>query len=194
MSKELDTNADGNVDKDLMPTQDTPVNGEVDAPISSNWAFDHEADTTTHGVTSGAIIGGSLGTVDNVMVRSDGTGGSTVQGTGIIVGDDDSVKGAGTYIIDASDSRAFDSGDIGATVRMTGSGKTLTMPAQSGSGSVFSVNDFINILHDGASTLTIAVTTDTLISDGSKTKIKLGTIATLMKVASARWVLVGNLE
>lgn len=35
---------------------DTPVNGETAAPISSNWAFDHEADTSTHGV-SGAIVG-----------------------------------------------------------------------------------------------------------------------------------------
>lgn len=35
---------------------DTPVNGETAAPISSNWAFDHEADTSTHGV-AGAIVG-----------------------------------------------------------------------------------------------------------------------------------------
>lgn len=35
---------------------DTPVNGATTAPVSSNWAFDHEADTSTHGVT-GAIVG-----------------------------------------------------------------------------------------------------------------------------------------
>src|SRR5574343_1888094 len=29
---------------------DTPVNGEVDAPISSNWAYDHAADTSAHGL------------------------------------------------------------------------------------------------------------------------------------------------
>jgi hypothetical protein len=34
----------------------TPVNGATTAPVSSNWAFDHEADTSTHGVT-GAIVG-----------------------------------------------------------------------------------------------------------------------------------------
>lgn len=35
---------------------DTPVDGAVSAPVSSNWAFDHEADTTTHGAT-GAVVG-----------------------------------------------------------------------------------------------------------------------------------------
>jgi hypothetical protein len=35
---------------------DTPVNGATTDPVSSNWAFDHEADTSTHGVT-GAIVG-----------------------------------------------------------------------------------------------------------------------------------------
>lgn len=35
---------------------DTPVNGATTDPISSNWAFDHEADTSTHGVTTVAGI------------------------------------------------------------------------------------------------------------------------------------------
>jgi len=35
---------------------DTPVDGVTTAPVSSNWAYDHEADTSTHG-TSGAIVG-----------------------------------------------------------------------------------------------------------------------------------------
>jgi len=35
---------------------DTPVNGATTAPVSSNWAFDHEAGTSTHGVT-GSIVG-----------------------------------------------------------------------------------------------------------------------------------------
>jgi ElaB/YqjD/DUF883 family membrane-anchored ribosome-binding protein len=49
-----------NVDGDdvLMASDvdDTPVNGATTVPVSSNWAFDHEADTSTHGVT-GAIVG-----------------------------------------------------------------------------------------------------------------------------------------
>lgn len=35
---------------------DTPVDGVTNAPISSNWAYDHENDTTTHGAT-GAVVG-----------------------------------------------------------------------------------------------------------------------------------------
>lgn len=35
---------------------DTPVNGETAAPISSNWAYDHENSTTAHGAT-GAVVG-----------------------------------------------------------------------------------------------------------------------------------------
>lgn len=38
--------------------EDTPVNGNTTIGISSNWAFDHEADTTTHG-TTGAVVGTS---------------------------------------------------------------------------------------------------------------------------------------
>ena len=35
---------------------DTPVNGATTVPISSNWAYDHENDTTAHGAT-GAVMG-----------------------------------------------------------------------------------------------------------------------------------------
>lgn len=44
----------------LLPgdVDDTPVNGATTAPVSSNWAYDHENDTSTHGVT-GAVVGTS---------------------------------------------------------------------------------------------------------------------------------------
>lgn len=40
----------------LTDIDDTPVDGVTNAPISSNWAYDHVADTSTHGVT-GAVVG-----------------------------------------------------------------------------------------------------------------------------------------
>ena len=50
---------EGNTEHDLIHSgdvDDTPVNGETAVPVSSNWAYDHETDTTTHG-TTGAIVG-----------------------------------------------------------------------------------------------------------------------------------------
>lgn len=43
-----------------------------------------------------AGIGGSVGSTDNRLVRSDGTGGSTVQSTGITVDDSNNISGVGT--------------------------------------------------------------------------------------------------
>lgn len=36
----------------LNPTDDTPVNGSTTTPISSNWAYDHAASATAHGISS----------------------------------------------------------------------------------------------------------------------------------------------
>lgn len=46
-----------------------------------------------------AGIGGSVGSTDNRLVRSDGTGGSTVQSTGITVDDSNNVSGVGTLSV-----------------------------------------------------------------------------------------------
>ncbi|MDP4014069.1 MAG: hypothetical protein Q8P38_05580, partial [Candidatus Nanopelagicales bacterium] len=50
---------------------------------------EHEAATTTvHGITdTSAILLGALGATDNVLLRSNGTGGQTAQGSGISVSD-----------------------------------------------------------------------------------------------------------
>jgi len=36
---------------------DTPVNGETTVPVSSNWAYDHNADTSTAHGLSGKVSG-----------------------------------------------------------------------------------------------------------------------------------------
>lgn len=46
---------------------DAPVNGVTTAPISSNWAYDHAANATTHG--SGAAT-------DGFVLTADGSGGT----------------------------------------------------------------------------------------------------------------------
>lgn len=55
-----------------------------------------QANGTYAPATVSAGIGGSVGSTDNRLVRSDGTGGSTVQSTGITVDDANNVSGAGT--------------------------------------------------------------------------------------------------
>ena len=47
---------------------DTPVNGATDAPISSNWAFDHAATALAHSITGAAEIGADLADGDELPV------------------------------------------------------------------------------------------------------------------------------
>ena len=62
---------------------DTPVDGVDTAPVSSNWAYDHEADTSTHGV-SGAIVGTSdEQTLTNKTFDANATG-NVLKGYGYI--------------------------------------------------------------------------------------------------------------
>lgn len=56
------------------------------------------------GVVSGGSggIAGSTGSTDNQLLRSDGTGGATLQGTGITVDDNNALSGAILRILSAS--------------------------------------------------------------------------------------------
>lgn len=67
---------------------------------------------TGGGAGGGGTIGGSTGGTDNVLLRADGTGGSTVQASGITVSDTNQISGhianvraeiGTTYTIAASD-------------------------------------------------------------------------------------------
>jgi len=60
-----------------------------------------QADGTYAPEAVSAGIGGSVGSKDNRLVRSDGTGGSTVQSTGITVDDSNNVSGIGTITVNA---------------------------------------------------------------------------------------------
>lgn len=53
--------------------------------------------TTLNASGGGGTIGGSTGGTDNRILRADGTGGATLQNTGITIDDSDNVTGAATY-------------------------------------------------------------------------------------------------
>lgn len=67
------------------------VSGGADGQVLTQ-----QADGTYAPENVSAGIGGSVGSTDNRLVRSDGTGGSTVQSTGITVDDSNNVSGMGT--------------------------------------------------------------------------------------------------
>jgi len=70
------------------------VSGGADGQVLTQ-----QADGTYAPATVSAGIGGSVGSKDNRLVRSDGTGGSTVQSTGITVDDSNNVSGVGTLSV-----------------------------------------------------------------------------------------------
>lgn len=74
---------------------------------STGQVLTQQSDGTYAPATVSAGIGGSVGSTDNRLVRSDGTGGSTVQSTGITVDDSDNVSGVATLAI--SGNITFDS-------------------------------------------------------------------------------------
>lgn len=61
---------------------DTPVDGAITAPVSSNWAFDHAALATAHGITAAAAT-----VLDDATVSAmvDTLGGAASTGTGGLV-------------------------------------------------------------------------------------------------------------
>jgi hypothetical protein len=59
--------------------------------------YDDASNTLTVSSTGGGGIGGSTGGNDNRLLRSDGTGGATVQSSGITIDDSNNVSGVGTF-------------------------------------------------------------------------------------------------
>jgi hypothetical protein len=63
--------------------------------IGANLSFNGTTLSASGG--GGGTIGGSTGSTDNRILRADGTGGSTVQASGITIDDSDNMTGAATY-------------------------------------------------------------------------------------------------
>lgn len=82
-----------------------------------------QANGTYAPATVSAGIGGSVGSTDNRLVRSEGTGGSTVQSTGITVDDSNNVSGVNTLSCGAVTSSGEVSGSgSGYTAYIGGNG------------------------------------------------------------------------
>lgn len=84
-------------------------------------------------------------------------------------------------------------GDAGKTISMdNASSNTLTIPANASV--AFAVGTRIDLVQLGAGQTTVAITSDTLVSRGSKFKIngQYG-MASLLKTTTTQWVLVGDL-
>lgn len=144
-------------------------------------------------------IGGGAGLTDDQLAAiaaasSPSASNEFLTSNGVSIDSDSAVSGAGIVIVNKSDDYTFADGDQGKLFIMTVAAKTFTMPAQSAGGSVFSIKDKIYMMNKSGGTCSVAVTTDSLDSDGSKTDIKDDCMAALIKTASAEWTLSGGLE
>lgn len=111
------------------------VSGGADGQVLTQ-----QADGTYAPEAVSAGIGGSVGSTDNRLVRSDGTGGSTVQSTGITVNDSNNISGVGTVgcvAISGSSNSTFNGyvvavqglyvGNFDASIVKSGSGASRTL-------------------------------------------------------------------
>lgn len=140
-----------------------------------------------------AVVGG-VGAADNALVRADGTGGATAQGSGATLSDTGIVAGVAGNALDVkTDSYTLVLADAGKTITLTkATAVTLTVPANASV--AFPVGTVVNLAQLGAGQVTVAVTSDTLRSSGGKTKLTgQYSSASLVKIASTEWLLVGDI-
>jgi hypothetical protein len=111
---------------------------------------DAAAARTTLGIT--ASVGGTLGATDNVVPRSDGTGGATLQASGVAIDDSNYVTGIARITLDAAPAFDLASGQLatwmlisgGATTPITVTDKTFSairLSETGGGNLVFAVTD-----------------------------------------------------
>ena len=151
-------------------------------------------DDTTASVartTLGAMAKQTL--TDNAIPKANSTDGE-IQDSGIIVDDNDNVSGAG-ILANAQTGTTYTLviGDAGKLVTLSNAAAvTLTIPANASV--AFPIGTIVDLLQLGAGQVTVAITTDTLNSSNSKTKL-IGQYAAagLVKTAATVWVLFGNI-
>ena len=154
-----------------------------------------DSTTMTFPSTSTNVVGTSnSSSTANSIARYDSTTGKLIKTTGVVIDDSNAVAGAGTQISTQIASYPLLLADAGKTIEMNvASGNTLTIPANASV--AFPIGTVINIVQVGAGQTTVAITSDTLVSSGSKFKLS-GQYsgATLYKRASTTWVLIGDIS
>lgn len=97
---------------------------DTDAASGARFFLCESTDTWVAQGGSGGVIGGTVGTTDNRVPRADGTGGSTLQASGVTIDDSNNVTGVSGL---TATSVTLNSGGVGVWIMLEG-----TAPADSG--------------------------------------------------------------
>lgn len=131
---------------------------------------------------------------DNALPRFDGAGGDTLQGSGIVVDDNNNISGYGQKIASKTSNFTLAAVDKGKTLECShATALTVTVPPNSGV--PLAVGYSVTLVQVGAGTVTVAEGTGVTVrsKDSKKSLDGQWTAATLYKRGTDEWVLVGNL-
>jgi|DEB0MinimDraft_10_1074344.scaffolds.fasta_scaffold01738_5 hypothetical protein len=198
----------GNAVLTTADVDDTPVDGATTAPVSSNWAYDHENSTSAHTITSisglGANVATFLGTPSSANLASavtDETGsGALVFGTAPTlsqVHDDSTISYNGTDYGIGYRSIPTVSPTGAVTASAAHNGKCITTDDTVTVPSTLAVGTVISVWVNSASTISIAKSGGTMYLNGtsvtSVTAAAYG-IATIYFPSSSTMVVTGNVS
>lgn len=109
---------------------DDEVNSLLVAGTGITLTYNDGANTLTIAASGGAGIGGSTGSTDNAIIRADGTGGSTVQSSGLTVSDAGSLNwnaslGSITHVLGPTDQTFNIRGGVAAQTTTANAGRPI---------------------------------------------------------------------
>lgn len=145
---------------------------------------------------AGGGVAGPGSSTDNAVARFDGTGGSTIQDSGVIIDDDDNVSGAGTLIAVKTTDFTLALSDNGKTLEgNSATAQSITVPENASTS--LPVGFQVDVVQIGAGQITFVEDTNVTIRKQAPSTLKIlsqyGAV-TLYKRATNEWVLIGDLE